>query len=497
MVLIFLLACAAQPGPAVAPVAVDPVALATRASIDLRGVRPTAEESARVDAGELDLLLDAWLADARFGDQVASIYADVLQTRADAFLTRAVDYGLEAEAPFVTAVGEAPLRMVARIADDDRSWTEAVTGDWTMATETLAGIWPISYPADTTGWQEVTWTDARPAAGILSTNSFHWRYTSTESNANRGRAAAISRVFLCNDYTARAIPFDRSVDLSDAAAVADALQNNADCVSCHVSLDPLAANLFGFWYRFDEDPFERARYHHDREGLYADYLGGVAPGYFGTPDTGLYALGRLIAADDRYPSCAVETVYGSVLQRPLDVADTDALVRHRNAFVADGLRFRDLYRSILTDPAYGAAPPHLLSADQLAATVEGVTGFRLERDGWDLLRNDALGFRMLAGGLDGIDATARVTTPTPTLLLLQERLAEAAAGWAVDEGRIGSLAAAPTTADVVALARAATGQVWTAETADGLRELTEGMSPRDAWVTVLSGVLRDPAALVY
>ncbi len=491
-----LLGCDAGSAPADA-VAADPVALATRASIDLRGVRPSIEEANRAQAGEVEALVAEWLVDPRFGDQVGSIYADVLLTRADAFLTRAVDYGLPEEAPFVTAVGEAPVRTVAEIADEDRSWTEAVTGDWTMATEVMAGIWPVAYPSATTGWQRVAWTDARPAAGILATNSFYWRYTSTESNANRGRAGAISRIFLCNDYTSRAIPFDRTVDLSDAAAVADALDNNAACVSCHVSLDPLAANLFGFWYRFDEDPYERARYHHDREGLYEDYLGGVPPGYFGVPEDGLAALGRAIAADDRFPTCAVETVYRGVLQRELTVDDTDALRLHRNAFVTGGARFRDLYRSILADPAYAAAPAHQLSADQLASTVEGLTGFRMTRDDWDLLRNDAVGFRMLAGGLDGVDATARVTTPTPTLLLVQERLAEAASVWAVESGLIGSATRPPERADVVSLARQATGQAWSDETADGLLAVTAGMDPVDAWTTVLTGVLRDPAALVY
>lgn len=498
MVLTWLLACGPDAPVSDSPVEgvdVDPVVLATRASVDLRGVRPSAEEYARVDAGEVDTLLAEWLEDPRFGDQVGSVYADVLLTRADAFLTTGDAYGLDAEAPFIQAVGRQPVEMVAEIARGDLPWTEAVTGDWTMADETLASVWPLERDGDGAGWQRARWTDARPAAGILATNGLYWRFPSTESNANRGRASQVARAFLCTDYASRLIPFDRSVDLSDEEAVRAALAENPSCVTCHSALDPLAASLFGFWYRFDENPWEAARYHHDREVLWADYLD-TAPAFYGTPITGFAELGPAIAADPRFPGCAVETVYRALLARPIEVEDTDALVRHRDAFIADDARFRALYRSILADPAYAEAPAHLASPDQLASMVEGLTGYRLSRDGWDLLRTDTLGYRLLAGGLDGVDATARVTLPTPTLLLVQERLAEAAASHGVDTGRLGSTAM-PTAATVAPVVRAVTGERWDDATLASFLSLADGLPPRDAWVVLVAALLRDPAFLSY
>ena len=51
------------------------------------------------------------------------------------------------------------------------------------------------------------YTDGRPAAGVLATNGLWWRYTTTDSNMNRTRAAAISRLLLCEDFMARPVSF--------------------------------------------------------------------------------------------------------------------------------------------------------------------------------------------------------------------------------------------------------------------------------------------------
>ena len=104
-------------------------------------------------------------------------------------------------------------------------------------------------------------------------NTSWWRYTSTASNANRKRANAISRIFLCNDYLSRPIEFDRDLDLTDEDAVTDALQNDPACVNCHVSLDPLAGYLWGFWWFIDDNPADMSSYHPERELLRDDYSG--------------------------------------------------------------------------------------------------------------------------------------------------------------------------------------------------------------------------------
>ena len=118
------------------------------------------------------------------------------------------------------SVGDEPLRILAHIVENELPYTEIVVGDWTMANELLAQAWPLTIQGET-GWKKVHYTDARPAAGILSTNSMWWRYGSTASSANRGKANAISKILLCNDYLSKTISFDRSVNLLDDDALND------------------------------------------------------------------------------------------------------------------------------------------------------------------------------------------------------------------------------------------------------------------------------------
>jgi ATPase subunit of ABC transporter with duplicated ATPase domains len=76
-----------------------------------------------------------------------------------------------------------------------------------------------------------------------------WRYPSNGSNYHRGRANAVSRIFLCSDYLSRPVIFPRDLDLTDEELVLNAIRTNPACVNCHVSLDPLASYLSGFQFK--------------------------------------------------------------------------------------------------------------------------------------------------------------------------------------------------------------------------------------------------------
>ncbi|MEL6346858.1 MAG: DUF1585 domain-containing protein [Myxococcota bacterium] len=417
----------------------DDLRLLSRMSLDLRGVRPSPEEIARVEAdpAALDEILEEMLRDDRFGDQIRSMYGEVYLTEADYFDVNAAQFGIDDNASFLEAIGQEPLRILDEVAQTDRPWTDIVTADWTVANETLAFMFPIDHEGE--GWQVARYTDSRPAAGVLSTTGMWLRYTSTASNANRSRANTVSRIMLCNDYLTRPIEFDREVDLLDQGAVDDALNNNAACVNCHVSLDPMAAYFFGFWTFQQQSWVEVSTYHPERERLYNDYLG-MSPAYYGQPGSSLADLGRQIASDPRFAECAVEQMYGMLLRRDVTLADMDPLTAHREAFLEGGLTMRALVRSIVQDPRYRAdtkadAPTaqstKMLSADQLASSIEGITGFRWEYLGYDMLRNDLVGVRTLAGGADGNTVTRNTTAPNTTIMLVHERLSEAAAAFAV------------------------------------------------------------------
>jgi len=420
--------------------------------MDLRGYRPTVAEIELIEAdpGEIEVLIEQFLHSDSFGAQIRSAYSNIYLTRLDYYYISAEDYGLYDEALFAASVGEEPLRILSHIVENDLPYTEVVRGDWTMANEILAEAWELDYPEGESGWQQSTYTDSRPAGGVLSTNSFWWRYMSNTSNANRGRASAIAKTFLCVDYLSKPIEFDRTVNLLDASAVSDALKNNEGCVACHATLDPLASFLWGFYY-YDYDSREDVSiYHPEREKLWEEYTD-VPPGYFGEPGYTLEDLTRGIAGDSGFIECAVEQAFEIFMGRPSELSDTARMTEHREAFISNGLVLRDLYRSILSDPLYRSQPidpvdsltePNpaqmkMISTDQMASQLEELTGFRFSYYGYDMMTTDSYGLRTLAGGVDGSYVTAPAQNPTSTMILVQERLAQAAANYAVSQALAG------------------------------------------------------------
>jgi len=424
----------------------DYVAQLFRLSLDLRGVRPTQQEIEAIesDPQAYEALVEAYLYDERFPERIRSLYSEVFLSRQDEYTVTAEDHGLSSELEFTFArsVGDETLRILSTIADEDLPYTELVVADWTMVNEVLGSVWPTDYPEGATGWQKAHYTDARPAAGVLSTNSMWWRYMSTTSNANRGKANAISKILLCNDYLSKTVEFDRNVNLLDQDALDDALRTNPGCVACHHTLDPLASFLWGTYYYDYDSPMDLRSYHPERENLWEDYSG-VEPAFYGEPGHTLSDLGQMIAADPRYIECATERVYSLLTHRDVTVDDADKLTGYREIFLADDLKLRALIRAVVMDPDYRAtevsdgpaATRKMVTADMLGSQIEDLTGFVFTSDSIPMLETDDGGLRTLAGGIDGQNVTKPAREPMTTLVLVQERLAQAASSYSVEHDR--------------------------------------------------------------
>ncbi|MFK7929715.1 MAG: DUF1549 domain-containing protein [Myxococcota bacterium] len=525
-----LTACPAPEGPADDGwPEMDTRDLLIRASLDLRGVRPTIDEYDRIeeDPTAIDDLIDDFIADPRFGDRMADAYAEVFLTRTEIWSVSAQTYGADiTQADFVQSIGDEVPQMVAHIAREDLPFTELVIGDWTMANPALSQIWPVE-PVNL-GWQKSRYTDGRPRAGVLATNSLWWRYGSTQSNANRKRANAVSRVFLCQDYLHRPISFDRNVNLLDEGAVEDALRTDPGCVNCHVALDPLAGYFYGFWYYNDNLAAEVTHYHPERELLWEDRTG-VAPAFYGEPGYGLEDLGWQLAADNRLVTCAVETVTEQFLRRETGLDDTSDLVEHREAFLNGDLTLRALARSVVDSETYRAGrtddpravPTKLVTPDLLHDQITDLTGFRWTlAGGLDALGSEQVGFQTLAGGADGTFVTQSATRPNATLMLVHARLAEAAADYVVradlaDPDNAKLLTEVDGTETIDTDRDAMVRQIQflhlrifgTRIAADGdevaanlglwqdLHDVQD--DPERAWVGVITALLRDPNLLLY
>lgn len=515
-----------------APTDLEPVDLLIRASLDVRGVRPSVAEIAQVeaDAAAVETLMDGFLEDPRFEARIRDLYSEITLTRTEAYFIDLGAFDLQgaSTASVLEAIGEEPLRLIGHVAANDLPLTELVTADYTFATEVSARMWPVDYPDGQTGWQQVHYTDGRPAAGLLASNGMWWRYQSTDSNANRKRANQVSRILLCHDYLNRPIEFDRNVNLLDQEAVDDALRTNPACVNCHVSLDPIASYFFGFW-AYSEAASDIAEYHPSREQRWVDYTG-VPPGYFGEPGTTLADLGRQIAADNRFPECMVEHAYELLLRRDVELADWSELTEHREALLAGEMTLKPLLRSVMNSPRYraandeglaGAVPLKMATPALLASQVEDLTGYRLvDSEGWDLIQSEQRGYLSLAGGADGFYVTAAASSPNTTVLLVQERLAEGAASHVVlhdlenpAEARLFTevaLSATPETDrdGMVRQIQALHLRIFGTRVAADGEEVTANLElwqalydlegdPTEAWSGLLSALLRDPDLLFY
>ncbi len=501
--------------------------LLRRMSLDLRGVLPSAEEldAVEADPGQLSVLRDGWLSDPRLEERLVLLLSERWHTRIDEFLIFYLEYQDLAfdesnEYPFERSVGEEPLRLMAHVAVNDLPWTEIVTADYTMANSLLARIWPIEHPGGD-DWAVSHYTDGRPAAGVLSTNGLWWRYYSTVTNYNRARVAAITRLLICEDYAARSISFSESGALASGASLEDAIRESPYCMGCHSAIDPIAVTLFGFWPANEYNIHEVDYYHPEREAMGADLLG-VEPEWYGDPVYGLNELGAHIAADPRFSRCAVQSMAELLWRRPSGLEDFDRVEVLRRSFEDGEQRMLPLIAAITDDAVYRAGAvtdgsavevtTRLMTPDLLSSAIADLTGFSWTWKGFDQMDNDTLGYRSLAGGVDGAYITAPQDSPGMTWALVVQRLAEAATGHDLQSGLGESRVLSGVSADTrpgdaafdLALDRlhwrlygVRADEAWRSDIGALWQAVESGEGATEAWRAVVVAMLRDPAFVGY
>ncbi len=542
--LLLLLGCARptaeeEQGPFVA---LEAPALARRLSLDLRGTLPSLEEleAVELDPEALEALREDWLDDPLHEEHLTGAFGEQWLTQIDAYNVPYSDFGLASDDQhrFLRAIGQEPLRVLARVATEEVAFSEVLTREGTMANATLLEIFPLALEdaddqalVDAGGWAPARYTDGRPAGGVLMTNGLWWRYDSTLNNLNRGRAAAIARLLLCADFLERPLVFE-GVDDFTTDGLLEATRSNPSCISCHSGLDPLATSLFGFWWFDDKDAVEMSRYHPSREPLGEDLLG-LEPSYFGTPVAGPGYLGPLMAEDSRFWSCAVERLAARLWRREPTEEDYAALDAIREDWQAAGGRYADLERLVLDTEEYRAGalsegadearweearPTRLMSVEQIQSAVRAATGFEWEdEEGFRLLESDLVGYRVMAGGVDGEVVTRPLLEPTVTRALVIARLGQLAGHHAVS--RDGALPDAerllfqgvdldadlPGTAGFEAASAALRGRLLgerpDQDTLDADAAFFEQVAalagPEQAWASLVAVLIRDPLFWTY
>lgn len=415
-----------------------------RLSVDLRGVHPSEEEllSFQETDARYDEYVDLWLEDPRFVERMKEIFNQRYLVRTGVSYYDPGDRGLDDVDRRVMAdlMAEEPLALLERILVEDLPYSTIVTASHSMATPALAQMWNMDYPDGAEGWQPSTYRDGRPHAGMLSMTTTWSRYPSMGGNANRHRANAISKMFLCDDYLSRPIVLNRAAVDQLTVDPENAIRDNPTCQTCHSSLDPLSANLFGFFTYDEEDGIARTVYLPENEEAWR-YYAAKPPGYYGRPTESLVDLGTSLARDQRFVDCAVETVFEGLTQRELTNDDWTELAPHANAFVASDQNLKALVRSVVTSEAYRAGSVldpetdervptvKLVSPRQLESIVQDLTGFTWTFRGRPGLSTNDRGLNVLLGGIDSQFIVNRSYTPSVGGVFAQERLAQAAGYW--------------------------------------------------------------------
>lgn len=421
--------------------------LARRLSLDIRGEFLGVDEVARLQDNPdlLPELMATWFEQQGHQEQLVDFFSSMLLTKVDEFNVTEGDFYLEEDLSqeFVRSIGEEAPRFMAHIASSDVPWSQVVTADYTIANGLLQDIWELE-PVDansTEAWQPMRYTDGRPALGVLSTNSVWWRYYTTPNNKSRARAAFVSRLLVCDDILTRTVVDPPNVQATEGNQE-DLIKNEPACVSCHQTLDPLAAALYGFWQNDMHDVIELSIYHPEREWDGERDLENNM-GWYGKTLRAPADLGTRIAEDERFLTCAAERLAERLWRREISTIDEGRIDTIVYTMREKSETYRALFQEILNSPEYrlgfdedpsdprSVSAGKMMTAHQIRWAFEEFTGFHWEADGVTMLDNDEYGYRVLLGGIDGRSVNQWQQAPSLTRQLTLKRLAQLSADYAV------------------------------------------------------------------
>lgn len=465
-----------------------------KAALQLVSRMPTQAEITQVQQGgetALRTVLNNMMLEPAFYDRLSEIFNDYLHTNRYMTMNGAeVATGLMNSFPnarwyavgadvrsteYLTnrqytndSVAIEPLELINYVVKNNKPATEILTADYFMVNGYSAKSYGITNVAFTNQWDPEEFKPAKltgiPHSGVLSSLIFLNRYPTSATNRNRGRARVVYDFFLDVDILALdgVRPDGSAVDISSDAPTME----NPDCMKCHTLLDPVAST-FQDWNLRGLFRLARTWY---TDMFQAGFNGVSLPST--DSSNKLHWLAAQIAKDARFDDAMVRIIYNGINgQEPLHEPPSSATPAQLEAYqaeqsiidaakakyVADNRNLKTLIRELmltsywrasgLQDTSFaqihdGTGASVILTPEQLHRKLKAVFGFewRGPLDQYSTNQNVFAQARLLSarqfyqslyGGIDSFLVTDRLSDPNGLMALVQERMANEMACYAV------------------------------------------------------------------
>lgn len=454
----------------------DPKASLRRITLTLAQRLPTTDElQAVADGGEaaLPAVVDGLLEEEGFYQRMATFWDDKLLTGRYMGGSQAVnlldakDYPQRAwmndpalepdetirklgQGVVNTALAHESLTLIGHVLREHRPFSEVLTANYVFQDPLTARSYGVTAGfanlLDPSERREIQ-VPGMPHAGVLTTPVFLNRFTTTATNRNRHRARTVFDLFLATDILKLG---EQPIDPTQVTDHTPTLFN-AECTICHAVMEPVA----GAFQNWDD----KGHYRPPKDGWYAD----MWPPGFGQTELpavdrphALQWLAKLVVADDRFAMGAVHVLTEGLLGRkPLPAPNKDdpgfaakklafdleqaELGKAATAMRGAKLELRAAVKSLVLSPLFRAGGvaadatederaavlqiggDRWLTPEELDVKIRVTVGSAWPR--WDGKQWLLLDYRLLFGGIDGDDVTARVRAPNGVMLAVVKRMA--------------------------------------------------------------------------
>ncbi len=380
---------------------------------------PSAEESARVEAGgypALDQILDEMMTEDAFFEFLKTSYGDFLGTdfylnnnaagtvgdfyaNATWYETAEKDeverFGLadndELERYTQAGIAREPLELIKWVAKNNLPFTEIVTADYMMFTPLSARSYgaemledfdnptdPMEFKPgrlpDFTGEGNPAYVNF-PHSGLLTSPMFLNRWPTTPTNRNRARSRVVMLFFLGTNILLSA---EQPVDQTQVSAI-NPQRDDPACSVCHTIVDPIAGAFQAFGEQGEWLP----------EPVWFSEMWPAGYGEQKLPleqaSRGLQWLGQKVADDERFSLGAVLNIYEGLtgrepLRAPDDYEDalynelfdgyllqSNTFAKIAKVFTASDFNVKTIVKELVLSPYFRAINSVPLSEKQLVS----------------------------------------------------------------------------------------------------------------------------------